>query len=154
MKKLTFVQDLPLTQQQAWEFFSSPKNLNEITPADMHFQMLDELPDGMYAGMFIRYRITPLLRIPMYWVTEITHIREGVFFIDEQRSGPYKIWHHEHHFAAIPGGVRMTDILYYDIGLGPLGWLAGKWFVHRQVQHIFDYRYKRLQQLFPGEGKG
>jgi len=151
MKKLTFVQDLPLTQQQAWDFFSSPKNLNEITPAEMDFRMLDELPAEMYAGMFIRYRITPLLNIPMYWVTEITHIREGVFFIDEQRSGPYKIWHHEHHFAAIPGGVRMTDILYYDIGMGPLGWLAGQLFVHRQVQHIFDYRYKRLQELFPGE---
>lgn len=149
MKKLEFVQDLPISLEEAWAFFSSPKNLNEITPPEMNFRILDELSEKMYPGMFIRYRIVPFLGIPMYWVTELTHIREGEFFVDEQRSGPYKIWHHEHHFTPIPGGVRMTDKLYYDIGMGPLGWLAGQLFVHKQVRSIFDYRYTKLQQLFP-----
>ena len=148
MKRLTFEQFLPISLDQAWTFFSSPKNLNLITPPQMDFRILDPLPDQMYQGMLIRYKIKPMLRIPLDWVTEITVIKDHQFFIDEQRKGPYRIWHHEHHFKAVEGGVLMTDKLYYDIGMGPLGHLAGWLWVDRQVQNIFKYRKAKLDELF------
>ena len=125
MEVLKQEQFLPISIQQAWKFFATPRNLNEITPADMTFEITSPLPDKMYEGLIITYRIKPLLNIAVDWVTEITHIREMEFFIDEQRSGPYKIWHHEHHFKAVDGGVIMTDLLYYDIGKSIFGWIAG-----------------------------
>ena len=148
MKHLTFEQFLPISLDQAWTFFSSPKNLNLITPPDLEFRILDELPDKMYQGMLIRYKIKPMLNIPLDWVTEITVIKDHQFFIDEQRKGPYRIWHHEHHFKAVEGGVLMTDKLYYDIGMGPIGIVAGKLWVDRQVQKIFNYRKTKLDELF------
>src|SRR5688572_25328174 len=108
MKKLISKQFLPVDFDKAWDFFSSPKNLNEITPPGMVFEIVSELPEKMYEGIFIVYRLSPFLNIPMQWVTEITHIREKQFFVDEQRKGPYKIWHHEHHFEKVEGGVMMT----------------------------------------------
>jgi ligand-binding SRPBCC domain-containing protein len=148
MKRIEFVQDLPISLEEAWAFFSSPNNLNEITPEDMVFKIISNPPTEMYPGLFITYKIAPFLGIQMDWCTEITHIRDRQFFVDEQRKGPYNIWHHEHHFEEIPGGVRMKDILHYDIGKGILGVIAGKLFVDKKVQGIFDYRYKKLQQLF------
>jgi len=148
MRALHFVQDLPISLEQAWDFFSSPANLNEITPPEMHFRIRGDLPARMYEGMFIRYTLKPMLNVPVEWVTEITKVQEGKFFIDEQRKGPYRIWHHEHHFESVPGGVRMTDKLYYDIGFGPLGDLLGKLWVDAQVDKIFRYRKTRLEELF------
>lgn len=148
MKRLTFEQFLPISLDQAWTFFSSPKNLNLITPPQMDFRILDPLPDQMYQGMLIRYKIKPMLRIPLDWVTEITVIKDHQFFIDEQRKGPYRIWHHEHHFKPVEGGVLMTDKLYYDIGMGFIGTLAGKLWVDKQVEGIFAFRKAKLQQLF------
>jgi ligand-binding SRPBCC domain-containing protein len=150
VKKLKTVQRLPVSLEQAWDFFSSPKNLNEITPEDMTFEITSEVPEKMYPGLLISYKVRPLMNIPFNWVTEITHVQDKAFFVDEQRVGPYKMWHHEHHFEEVPGGVMMTDILHYDVGMGFLGWIASKLFVDKRVREIFDYREKKLLQLFPG----
>ncbi len=146
--KLVQEQFLPITLDEAWHFFATPKNLNEVTPKDMIFEITSDLPDTMYEGLFITYRIKPMFNIPLYWCTEITHINDHVFFVDEQRQGPYLIWHHEHHFKAVDGGVLMTDILHYDIGKSIFGWIAGKLFVHQKVKKIFNYRYQTLETFF------
>jgi ligand-binding SRPBCC domain-containing protein len=148
MKRLYSQQWLPISLDEAWDFFSSPKNLNEITPEDMVFEIKSDVPEKMYPGMFIMYSIRPMFNIPMNWVTEITHVSDRKFFVDEQRVGPYHIWHHEHHFEEKDGGVLMTDILHYNVGMFFLGWIASKLFVDKKVQGIFDYRYKILEQRF------
>ena len=148
MTKLYQEQLLPLTLEEAWNFFATPKNLNEVTPNDLVFKITSTLPEKMYEGLIITYRIQPLLNIPINWCTEITHIKEQEYFVDEQRKGPYNIWHHEHHFKSVGGGVLMTDILHYDIGKSIFGKIAGKLFVHKQVQQIFRYRYKALETYF------
>ena len=148
MTKLYQEQLLPLTLEEAWNFFATPKNLNEVTPNDLVFKITSTLPEKMYEGLIITYRIQPLLNIPINWCTEITHIKEQEYFVDEQRKGPYNIWHHEHHFKSVGGGVLMTDILHYDIGKSIFGRIAGKLFVHKQVQQIFRYRYKALETYF------
>jgi len=148
MIKLKQEQFLPISLDEAWQFFATPKNLNEVTPDDMVFEIVSELPDIMYAGLLINYRLKPLLNIPINWCTEITHIKEKVYFVDEQRKGPYSIWHHEHHFKAVAGGVLMTDILHYDIGKSIFGWIAGKMFVNKKVKSIFVYRFKMLESYF------
>ena len=105
--------------------------------------------EKIYPGMIITYTVNPLLNIPMKWMTEITQVSPKSYFIDEQRSGPYKIWHHEHHFKKIEGGVEMTDILHYKVPLGFLGNIAEKLLVRKKVQEIFDFRKKKLDKLFP-----
>ncbi|HEY0272787.1 MAG TPA: SRPBCC family protein, partial [Chitinophaga sp.] len=102
----------------------------------------------MYAGEVITYFIRPLLGIPLGWMTEITHVEEGRYFVDEQRKGPYALWHHQHHFAAAPGGVVMTDIVHYQLPWGFLGTLAGKLFVYRQLEDIFEYRRMAIEGLW------
>lgn len=151
MKYLEFEHLLPMTLDEAWTFFSSPANLNLITPKEMDFKILDILPAQMYEGMLIRYKIKPMLNIPLDWVTEITKVVDKVYFIDEQRKGPYRIWHHEHHFKVVDGGVLMTDKLYYDIGMSFLGSLVGALWVDKQVQNIFTYRKTKLDELFPAQ---
>jgi len=148
MKRLKQEQFLPITLDEAWHFFATPKNLNEITPSDMIFEIVSVLPEKMYAGMLINYRLKPMLNIPISWCTEITHIKEKEYFVDEQRQGPYKMWHHEHHFKAVDGGVLMTDILHYDIGKWIAGWIASKLFVDKKVNAIFEYRSKILETYF------
>ncbi len=149
MKRIVAEQFLPLSLEKAWDFFSSPKNLNEITPPEMTFKILYDIPEKMYEGMMISYKISPMLNIPLDWVTEITHVKDHEFFVDEQRVGPYAIWHHEHHFKAVEGGVMMTDILHYKVGLGILGSIASVLFVDSKVKGIFDYRFKKLETMFP-----
>jgi len=141
-------QFLPIPLEQAWNYFSSPHNLNELTPDDMTFKIISKVPEKMYEGLIINYKISPMLNIPLNWCTEITHLRELHYFVDEQRKGPYKMWHHEHHFKEAPGGVDMIDILHYDIGKGIFGSLAGKLFVHKKVEQIFEYRRKKLEIMF------
>ena len=148
MQQLKQEQFLPITLVEAWHFFATPKNLNEVTPHDMVFEITSELPDTMYEGLLIHYRLKPMLNIPVDWCTEITHIKEEEYFVDEQRKGPYKIWHHEHHFMEVTDGVLMTDNLQYEIGKSFIGWLAGILFVHKKVRNIFEYRYKTLETLF------
>ena len=147
MHSLKQEQFLPVTLDEAWHFFATPKNLNEVTPEDMVFEITSELPDTMYEGLLIHYRLKPMGNISINWCTEITHIKEKVYFVDEQRVGPYKIWHHEHHFKSVTGGVLMTDILHYDIGKSVFGWLAGILFVHKKVANIFKFRFNTLETL-------
>lgn len=139
---------LPISLDKAWAYFATPANLQEITPEDMTFEIVSPVPDKMYQGLMILYVIRPFARIPMRWCSEITSVQEKRFFIDAQRSGPYKLWHHEHHFEEQDGGVLMTDILYYDIGRSVFGWLAGELFVHKKIQDIFQHRKRRLEQIF------
>ena len=147
MHSLKQEQFLPVTLDEAWHFFATPKNLNEVTPKDMVFEITSELPDTMYEGLLIHYRLKPMGNISINWCTEITHIKEKVYFVDEQRMGPYKIWHHEHHFKSVTGGVLMTDILHYDIGKSVFGWLAGILFVHKKVANIFKFRFNTLEAM-------
>jgi len=113
---LKTVQQLPLNLDQAWDFFSNPKNLQKITPGDMGFTVISKYHgEKMYPGQIIEYTVKPLLGIPLYWMTEITHVMDKKFFVDEQRFGPYSLWHHQHHFKAVEGGVEMTDIVHYKL---------------------------------------
>lgn len=143
------VQRIPVTLDKAWDFFSSPANLATITPEHMGFHIISKHHgDRMYAGQIIEYIVKPLLGIPLYWMTEITTVVEGKYFIDEQRFGPYSLWHHQHHFREISGGVEMTDIVHYKLPLWFLGDIANSLFVRRQLDGIFSYRYKKVAELF------
>lgn len=139
-------QFLPISLKEAWDFFSSPKNLQAITPSYMGFQILSGADKSMYPGQIIEYTVRPVLGIPMYWMTEITQVRDMEFFIDEQRSGPYKLWHHQHFFKEVEGGVEMEDIVHYQLPLSILGTCAHALFVKRQLASIFDYRYEVLDK--------
>lgn len=146
-------QKLPVNLETAWDFFSSPKNLNDITPEDLRFKIVSGADSKAYSGQIIIYKVSPMWNISMNWVTEITQCVEGKYFIDEQRFGPYKFWHHQHHFQETHDGVIMTDILHYALPFGWLGEVMGQLFIHRKVQSIFNYREKILSQLFKNSGK-
>jgi ligand-binding SRPBCC domain-containing protein len=148
MYRFEFIQELPITIQEAWNFFSNPQNLRKITPPFMNFIIINDLPHQMYEGLFIEYRVSPVAGIPMEWVTEITHVKPPLFFIDEQRKGPYSIWHHEHHFEEIPGGTKMKDILYYSVPFGWLGKIINNLVIKRKVLSIFEYRKIVLHNMF------
>nr|WP_256474551.1 SRPBCC family protein [Mucilaginibacter aurantiaciroseus] len=122
----------------------------KITPADMRFVVTSDYTaqTKMYAGMIITYKISPLLGIKMNWMTEITQVVDGKYFVDEQRFGPYALWHHQHHFKEIPGGVEMTDILHYAIPFSVLGTIANNVFVGKKVKQVFEYRIKAVEDLF------
>jgi ligand-binding SRPBCC domain-containing protein len=141
------VQILPMSLDEAWEFFSNPANLNSITPAYMKFKILTNSGKRMYPGQIITYTVRPVLGIPLFWMTEITHVKEKEYFIDEQRRGPYAFWHHTHLFKSVPGGVEMTDIVHYRLPFGILGRLFHRLFVQKQLNSIFDYRYSTLKSL-------
>ena len=143
------VQHLPLTMDEAWEFLSQPKNLSVLTPPSLNLKFTNQLfGDAMYPGQVIMYNVKPLLGIPLFWMTEITHVAKPLFFVDEQRRGPYAMWHHEHHFKPVTGGVEMTDLVHYQLPLGVLGSLAHTLFVKRQVHSIFNYRYQKIETHF------
>ena len=131
-----------------WDFFCSPKNLEKITPNNLGFIIKTQLPDNMYQGLFIEYTVKPVFGIPMNWITEITHIKNMEYFVDEQRKGPYKIWHHEHHFKLVEGGIEMTDVVSYVLPFGILGKLAHVLFVKSALKKIFDYRHQKIEDIF------
>ena len=142
-------QAIPISLNEAWEFFSSPLNLEKLTPKEMNFVVTSGNGDAkMYEGMIITYKVSPLFGIKLNWMTEITHVRDQEYFVDEQRFGPYALWHHEHHFKTIPGGVLMNDILNYAIPYGVIGQLTNKVLVAAQVRKIFAYREKAISALF------
>jgi ligand-binding SRPBCC domain-containing protein len=141
-------QRLALALPDAWEFFSRPENLVRITPPNLGFEVTSALPERMYAGMIVTYRVQPFGGLRVTWVTEITQVREPEFFVDEQRSGPYRLWHHQHQFRVIDGGVEMTDLVHYQMPFGRLGDLLAGGFVARRVAAIFAYRQQVLAQLF------
>ncbi|WP_421938685.1 SRPBCC family protein [Pedobacter sp.] len=148
--RLEFNQKIPVPIEKAWDFFSSPLNLADITPADMTFDVTSPIDkdEKMYAGMIITYKVAPLFGIKLNWVTEITHVKDLSYFIDEQRFGPFAFWHHYHQFEAIDGGVNMRDILHYGIGWGPIGSVANAVIVNKKIKAIFDYRFKKVESLF------
>ncbi|SDS64170.1 Ligand-binding SRPBCC domain-containing protein [Gillisia sp. Hel1_33_143] len=141
-------QKLPITVQQAWDFLSDPKNLKTITPDYMGFHILSGADRPMFQGQIIQYIVTPVAGIKTKWVTEITHVRDKEYFVDEQRFGPYDLWHHKHFIKEIPGGVEMEDIIDYKIPLGILGQLVHPVLVAPKLKEIFTYRKKKLIELF------
>ncbi len=143
-------QFVPRSLGEVWDFFSRPENLDRITPEDMSFEILSDIKDlPMYEGMIIQYQVSPFLGVKMRWVTEITTVRDRAYFIDEQRFGPYALWHHQHHFEEVDGGVMMKDILHYKIPYGIIGTIADALLVDKKVESIFTYREKVVDDLFP-----
>ncbi len=141
-------QNLPISLNEAWEFLSSPKNLKTITPEYMGFNIISGADRPMYPGQIIEYIVTPVLGIKSKWVTEITHVKDKEYFVDEQRFGPYALWHHKHFIKEIPGGVEMVDIVHYKLPLGVLGQMVHPILVEPKLNEIFEYRRKKLIELF------
>ena len=142
-------QELPINIEEAWDFFSSPKNLVKITHKQMGFKITSGEPSKMYEGQIITYSVAILPGVRSGWVTEITHVDEPRLFVDEQRFGPYSMWHHEHSFEALEtGGIMMKDKVSYKIPFGPMGTLVEKFFIRNQLKNIFSHREKILNQLF------
>ncbi|MFN2146018.1 MAG: SRPBCC family protein [Anaerolineales bacterium] len=148
LHRLTRTQTAAASIEQIWEYFSQPANLNVLTPPDMHFEIIHNDSPRMHPGQLIEYRVKfmPLLR--SRWLTEITHVRELAYFVDEQRIGPYRFWYHEHLFQAVPGGTRITDRVTYELPFGPLGNLVHVIWVKHRLNGIFNYRAQKIEQLF------
>ena len=141
-------QSLPISKTEAWNFLSDPKNLKVITPDYMGFSILSGADRPMYAGQIIQYSVTPIMGIKTKWVTEITQVKDNRYFVDEQRFGPYALWHHKHFIHEIEGGVEMEDIIDYKVPLGWLGQLVHPFLVQPKLNEIFNYRRKKLIELF------
>ncbi|KJD36138.1 cell division inhibitor [Tamlana sedimentorum] len=141
-------QNLPISVNTAWDFLSDPKNLKVITPDYMGFNILSGADRPMFAGQIIQYIVTPVFGINTKWVTEITHVIDKHYFVDEQRFGPYQLWHHKHFIKEIEGGVEMEDIIDYKIPFGLLGQLAHPILVKPKLEEIFNYRKEKLEKLF------
>ncbi len=141
-------QKLPISSKEAWQFLSNPNNLAEITPKYMNFKILSGADRPIFAGQIIQYKVTPVLGITLKWVTEITHVKENEYFVDEQRFGPYSLWHHKHFIKKINGGIEMEDIVDYKIPFGILGQIAHPLFVKNKLRQIFKFREKKLIKLF------
>lgn len=140
---------LPVSLKDAWRFFSSPHNLAQITPPDMGFKVLTNLEDEeIFNGMTIDYIVRPLLRIPLHWQTEIVAVNAPNSFIDRQEKGPYALWEHTHTFEGRVNGTFMIDDVRYALPLGVIGQLAHGLVVRKKLEKIFDYREKRLKELF------
>ncbi len=138
------VQKIPATLQELWTFFSDAANLQRITPESMSFHILSPGGQKIFAGQLIEYTLRPLLGIKVYWMSEITHVREPYFFVDEQRKGPYAFWRHQHLFREIEGGVEMTDIVHYQNSFWLVGRLANWLLVEGKLTKIFDYRRQKI----------
>ncbi len=141
-------QKIPISSETAWNFLSNPENLKIITPDYMGFEILAGGGRKMYPGQIIQYLVSPVAGIKTKWITEITHVKEGEYFVDEQRFGPYKMWHHKHFINSIEGGVEMEDIVDYKLPFGKLGQLSHPFLVKPKLEEIFEYRRKKLIELF------
>lgn len=153
---LRTIQKLPVSRQEAWEFLSDPQNLKAITPAYMGFDITGGGDKPMFAGQIIQYIVTPVAGIKTNWVTEITHVKEPEYFVDEQRFGPYALWHHKHFLKDIDGGVEMEDIVDYKLPFGFVGRMVHPFLVQPKLKEIFEYRRKKLIEIFgdfPEAGK-
>jgi ligand-binding SRPBCC domain-containing protein len=148
MYTLKAEQVIPISLDVAWDFFSNPNNLPKITPSWLNLKVTSDLPDKMYQGMIITYKVYPVFGIPQNWVTEITTVKEKNFFIDEQRFGPYKFWHHQHHFKEINDGVEMRDIVSYALPFDPLSRSLNKLLVDKKVKGIFKFRKEVIGKYF------
>jgi ligand-binding SRPBCC domain-containing protein len=140
------VQVIPASLDKVWEFFSNPNNLQAITPAHLNFRVTSKFHGNkIYPGQIIEYKVSPILNIPLYWMTEIMHVADKVYFVDEQRYGPYSLWHHQHHFRQVSDGVEMTDIVHYKVPFWFLGDIANALLVKHQLKQIFDFRFKVVE---------
>tara|TARA_B100000927_G_scaffold154599_1_gene124578 strand:- start:1634 stop:2119 length:486 start_codon:yes stop_codon:yes gene_type:complete len=146
--KLKYSQKLPISLNEAWDFLSSPNNLELITPKSMDFNITDWDKKKAYPGQIIQYTVKPLLGVRINWVTEITHVNDNVYFIDEQRFGPYAFWHHKHFIKEIENGVLIEDVIHYKIPLGPIGVLLNFLIINSKLNSIFKYRKQELIKIF------
>lgn len=146
--KIETVQHLNTSIEECWAFFSSPRNLQKITPEDMGFQITDYDGKSVYAGQVIQYKVSPLLGLKLSWMTVITSVKENHYFIDEQRFGPYALWHHKHFFESTENGVKMTDVVHYALPLGFLGRIMNTLVVKNKLKEIFDYRVVKVDEIF------
>jgi ligand-binding SRPBCC domain-containing protein len=142
-------QEINSSIEEVWSFISNPENLKKITPEYMGFDIVSEsIPSKMYEGMIIEYRVSPLFGLKTTWVTEITNYKKNKYFVDEQRIGPYKIWHHQHILEPTENGVMMTDIISYQPPYGILGKLANAIIIKKKLKEIFDYRTVVIREIF------
>ena len=150
MKIYTFqrTQKLPISLSEAWEFLSNPKNLSILTPTEMNFTIISKDKKPMYAGQVIQYSVTPIAGIKATWISEITHLEEGKYFVDLQLYGPYAFWHHKHFIHEIDGGVEMEDIIDYKVPFGIFGRIFHPLLVKPKLEKIFSYRQKKLVEIF------
>ncbi len=147
--QFTRTQRLPATVDKMWDFVSSPGNLKKISPEYMGFIVTSgNSAEKMYPGMIITYKVSPLLGIRLNWMTEITHVHDFEYFVDEQRSGPYSFWHHQHKLAPVEGGVLMTDIVTYKPPFGIIGAIANALFIRKQLEKIFNFRKVAMEKQF------
>ncbi|HWI92506.1 MAG TPA: SRPBCC family protein [Flavisolibacter sp.] len=145
---LTSVQKLPVSLEKTWKFFSDAHNLLTITPPFLNLTVTNEVfGDEVYAGQIISYKVKPLAGIAVSWTTEITHIVKEKMFVDQQIKGPYKLWHHQHHFKSIEGGTEMTDVVHYSLPFGLVGELTHS-IVKRKLMEIFTYRFDKINEVF------
>lgn len=145
-------QVIPAPVNTVWDYFCNPNNLNEITPPYMHFEIIKGGNGKMYEGQIIEYRVQFLRGVRSLWLTEIPHVRDGLYFVDEQRVGPYHFWYHEHIFKVHPSGTKMTDRVTYVIPFGVLGDLMNKVWIAKRLEDIFNFRRQKIIELF-GESK-
>lgn len=148
MYQFKTTQKLNISINEAWSFLSNPKNLKDITPEYMRFDIISGDDKKMFPGQIIEYILTPVFNIPFKWVTEITHVKQKKYFVDEQRFGPYSFWHHKHFIKEVEDGIIMEDIVHYKLPLGIIGRLAHRLFVRKKVEEIFSFRRKKLDSLF------
>ena len=141
-------QQIPAPLDRVWDYFATPRNLNEMTPPDMAFAFIAGGDGPMVAGQTIEYKVAILPGVRVSWLTQITHVQDEVSFIDEQRMGPYRLWIHEHRFRPVDGGVHMTDHITYALPFGPLGDLVHKLFIRRRLHSIFEFRRIKVAALF------
>ncbi|HEX2188242.1 MAG TPA: SRPBCC family protein [Longimicrobiaceae bacterium] len=148
LHRLQATQRLPISLAEAWDFFSDAANLARITPPWLGFTVTSELPRRMHPGMIAAYTVRPFPGARVSWVTEITHVVEPYLFVDEQRFGPYRFWHHQHHFAEAPGGVEVRDLVHYALPLGPVSAPVRRWMVAPRLREIFEFRRQTLEATF------
>ena len=142
-------QKIPASIDAVWDFVSSPLNLKEITPDYLGFLVTSKNNENkMYPGMIITYKVSPLFGIKLSWMTEITHVKDKEYFVDEQRVGPYSLWHHQHKLQPIEGGVLMTDIVTYQPPFGFVGAIANTLIIKKKLKEIFDYRTIAVEKRF------
>lgn len=142
-------QNIPASLETIWTFFSDAKNLLAVTPPHLNLKVTNEVyGDTVYAGQVMTYKVKPLAGIPLSWMTEITQVQAPNYFVDEQRKGPYKLWHHQHHFKEIEDGVEMTDLVHYRLPFGLIGSIANALIVKKELEKIFSYRYQKIVELF------
>jgi len=142
------VQKVNASVEECWTFFSSPRNLQKMTPLTMGFEITDFDGKNMYPGQIIQYKVSPLLGIKLTWVTEITIVEENRYFIDVQRFGPYILWHHKHFFEPVENGVLMTDLVHYALPLGFIGRMLNALVVKNKLKEIFEYRAEKIKEIF------